>query len=248
MTKKMDGQVAVVTGGSRGLGEQMVRAFAAEGADVVIASRKLEPCAALAESVREEYGVEALALDVNVSKWDQCDKFVETVYARFDKVDVLVNNAGMSPLYDDLTSVTEALFDKVVDVNLKGPFRLAVLFGDRMRRDGGGKIVNIGSIEAMSPQPDALPYAMAKSGVHALTEGLARALAPQVRVNTLQPGPFLTDISRAWSAEFKAGLDRRASLGRCAEPAEIVGAALYLATDDSSYTTGSLLRVDGGWS
>nr|WP_072946528.1 SDR family oxidoreductase [Rhodococcus koreensis] len=244
----MDGHVAVVTGGSRGLGEMMVRAFAAEGANVVIASRKLEPCAVLAESVREEYGVETLAIDVNVSKWDQCDKLVEAVYARFDKVDVLVNNAGMSPLYDDLTSVTEELFDKVVDVNLKGPFRLAVLFGERMRRDGGGKIVNVGSIEAMSPQPEALPYAMAKSGVHALTEGLARALAPQVRVNTLQPGPFLTDISRAWSPEFKAGLDRRTSLGRCADPAEIVGAAIYLATDDSSYTTGSLLRADGGWS
>lgn len=150
MTKKMDGHVAVVTGGSRGLGEMMVRAFAAEGANVVIASRKLEPCAVLAESVREEYGVETLAIDVNVSKWDQCDKLVEAVYARFDKVDVLVNNAGMSPLYDDLTSVTEELFDKVVDVNLKGPFRLAVLFGERMRRDGGGKIVNVGSIEAMS--------------------------------------------------------------------------------------------------
>jgi NAD(P)-dependent dehydrogenase (short-subunit alcohol dehydrogenase family) len=242
------GQVVVVTGGSRGLGEQVVRAFAAEGASVVIASRKLEPCVALAESVHAEFGVATLPVDVNVGDWDQCDRLVETVYERFDKVDVLVNNAGMSPLYDDLPSVTEALFDKVMDVNLKGPFRLAVLFGDRMRRDGGGRIINVGSIEAMTPEPDALPYALAKSGVHTLTQGLARAFGPEVRVNTLQPGPFLTDISRAWSPEFTAGLDRRTTLGRCAEPEEIVGAALFLATAASSYTTGTLLRVDGGWS
>lgn len=246
--KSLDGQVAVVTGGSRGLGEQMVRAFAAEGASVVIASRKLEPCAALAESVIAEFGVEALPLAVNVSDWDQCDQLVESVFERFEKVDVLVNNAGMSPLYDGLPSVSESLFDKVVDVNLKGPFRLAVLFGDRMHRAGGGRIINVGSIEAMTPEPDALPYAMAKSGVHALTQGLARAFGPEVRVNTLQPGPFLTDISQAWTPEFKAGLDRRATLGRCAEPQEIVGAALFLATAASSYTTGTLLRADGGWS
>lgn len=245
--KSLEGQVAVVTGGSRGLGEQMVRAFAAEGAHVVIASRKLEPCEALAESVRAEFGVEAVPVDVNVSDWDQCDLLVERVYERFDKVDVLVNNAGMSPLYDGLGSISESLFDKVMNVNMKGPFRLAVLFGERMREDGGGRIINVGSIEAMTPEPDALPYAMAKAGVHTLTQGLAKALAPMVRVNTLQPGPFLTDISRAWSPEFKAGLEERIGLGRCAEPAEIVGAALFLATAASSFTTGTLLRADGGW-
>ncbi len=128
----LTGRVAVVTGGSRGLGREMVRAFAAAGADVVIASRKLETCEALAGEVRADTGRRALPVACHVGRWDDVDALVDTVYGEFGRVDVLVNNAGMAPLYSSLGAVSEELFDKVVGVNLKGPFRLSALVGERM--------------------------------------------------------------------------------------------------------------------
>ncbi|MBO0706360.1 MAG: SDR family oxidoreductase, partial [Candidatus Dormibacteraeota bacterium] len=162
------------------------------------------------------------------------------------RVDVLVNNAGLSPLYPSLEEVTEALFDKVIGVNLRGPFRLASLIGTRMARGAGGSIINISSMEAIRPAPEALPYAAAKAGLNALTEGMARAFAPSVRVNAIQCGPFLTDISTHWTQDAVQGLVDRAALGRCGEPEEVVGAALFFATAASSYCTGAVLRLDGG--
>lgn len=242
----MSGKVAVVTGGSRGLGRAMVEAFAREGADLVIASRKRDSCEELAETVRERHGVRALAVACNVSDWAQCDALVDAAYQEFDRVDVLVNNAGMSPLYPSLDQISEALYDKVLGVNLKGPFRLATLVGTRMVADGGGSIINIGSLEAVRPLPGSLPYALAKGGLQVLTEGLARAFAPTVRVNTIQCGPFRTDIARAWTPEFVEEITAGTLLGRCGEPEEVVGAAIYLATDASAYCTGTAIRVDGG--
>jgi len=241
------GRVAVVTGGSRGMGREVVRALAARGADVVIASRKLGACEALAEEVRREHGVRALAVACNVSSWSDCDRLVEEAYAAFDRVDVLVNNAGLSPLYPSLAEVSEELFDKVIGVNLRGPFRLAAAIGTRMAAGDGGSIVNISSIEADRPGPHALPYAAAKAGLNALTEGFAAGFAPKVRVNTVQPGAFLTDISQAWTEETTERIARGVALGRCGEPEEIVEAVLYFAGPGSSYTTGATLRVDGGW-
>lgn len=244
---KLSGKIALVTGGSRGMGKEMVRAFAAEGADVVIASRKKENCAALADQVEKEFGVRALPVGFNVSHWDDCDQLVETVYSEFDHVDILVNNAGLSPLYPSLGEVTEALFDKVIGVNLKGPFRLTALIGERMVKDGGGSILNISSMEAWRPQPKALPYAAAKRGLDAFTEGFSRAFGPTVRVNGIQCGAFLTDISTAWSAESLQSLTENASLSRAGNPDEIVGAAMYFCTDASSFATGTTLRLDGGY-
>lgn len=240
-------KAAVVTGGSRGLGKQMVLAFAEAGADVVIASRKLDGCAALAAEVTERFGRRALPVACNVSDWSQCDALVETVYAEFGRVDVLVNNAGLSPLYPSLDQVTEALFDKVIGVNLKGPFRLSALIGSRMAADGGGSIINISSIEATRPEPFAVPYSAAKAGLNALTGGLAQTFAPNVRVNTIQCGPFATDIATAWPDELRAELTKHNALRRVGEPGEIVGAALFFATDASAFCTGATLAVDGGW-
>ncbi|MEU2178516.1 SDR family oxidoreductase [Nocardia sp. NPDC019219] len=240
-------KVAVVTGGSRGLGKQMVLAFAGAGADVVIASRKLDGCAALAEEVTERFGRRALPVACNVSDWSQCDALVETVYDAFGRVDVLVNNAGLSPLYPSLDQVTEALFDKVIGVNLKGPFRLSALIGSRMAADGGGSIINVSSIEASRPEPFAVPYSAAKAGLNALTGGLAQTFAPNVRVNTIQCGPFDTDIATAWPDELRAALTEHNALRRVGKPAEIVGAALFFATDASAFCTGATLAVDGGW-
>jgi NAD(P)-dependent dehydrogenase (short-subunit alcohol dehydrogenase family) len=185
---------------------------------------------------------------VHVGRWDELDGLVEAVYERFGKLDVLVNNAGMSPTYGSLTEVTEKLFDTVVDLNLKGPFRLSALAGERMVPAGGGVIINVSTHGSLRPHPSYLPYAAAKAGLNALTEGLAKAYGPTVRVNTLMPGPFLTDISKAWAlGSGEANLFADYALQRAAEPAEIVGAALFLMSDASSYTTGSILHVDGGF-
>jgi NAD(P)-dependent dehydrogenase (short-subunit alcohol dehydrogenase family) len=171
---------------------------------------------------------------------------VEQVYDAFGRIDVLVNNAGMSPLYESEANVSEDLFDKVVGVNLKGPFRLMATVGPRMARGEGGSIINISSAGAVHPRPGILPYAAAKAGLNALTAGFAHALGPKVRVNAILAGTFLTDVSKAWDAEAFAARAQTFALKRGGDPDEIVGAALYLASDMSSYTTGSVLTVDGG--
>jgi NAD(P)-dependent dehydrogenase (short-subunit alcohol dehydrogenase family) len=247
MEQALAGRVVLVTGGSRGLGREMVLAFAAAGADVVIASRKVDGCIALAEEVRRKHGRRALPVACNVGDWAQCDRLIETAYGEFGKVDVLVNNAGMSLLYPSLDQVTEQMFDKVMAVNLKGPFRLAAAIGARMAAAGGGSIINVSSIEAARPEPLAVPYAAAKAGLNALTAGLAQTYGPAVRVNTIQCGPFETDIAKAWPDALRAELVRHNALGRVGQPGDIVGAALYFATDASAFCTGSTLALDGGW-
>jgi len=239
-------RVVLVTGGSRGLGREMAFAAAKCGADVVIASRKYDACVATAEEISAATGRAALPYQVHIGHWDELDGLVDAAYDRFGKVDVLINNAGLSPLYESLTSVTEKLFDVVVNLNLKGPFRLSALIGERMVADGGGSIINVSSTGSLRPGPHELPYAAAKAGLNALTEGLAKAYGPTVRVNTLMPGPFLTDISKAWDVPAVEKGAQAFALKRLGQPPEIIGAALFLASDASSYTSGSILRVDGG--
>lgn len=242
----LSGKVALITGGSRGLGREMALAFARRGARLAIASRKLEQCEATAEELRG-LGAECFATACHVADWAQCDALVEAVYGHYGRVDVLVNNAGMSPLYPSLSEVTEALFDKVIGVNLKGPFRLMADVGARMAEGDGGSIVNVSSIASVQPSPHAEPYGAAKAGLNALTASFAWAFGPTVRVNAILAGPFLTDISRAWDMEaFEERAKSTIPLGRGGTPEEIVGAALYFASSASSYTTGALLRVDGG--
>lgn len=243
----MTDKVVVVTGGSRGLGRAMVEAFAARGADVVITSRKLPACEMLAQRVTETTGRRALGLACHVGHWDQCDELYDTVYAEFGRCDVLVNNAGMSPLYDSLGEVTEALFQKVIDVNLKGPFRLSAKFGEQMVKDGGGSIINVSSVAAVRPTPGEAAYGAAKAGINNMTTSFARAYGPTVRVNTIMPGPFLTDISKAWDLDvFADTAKKEIPLQRGGQPEEVVGAALYFASAASSYTTGAVLKIDGG--
>ncbi|MFE3188329.1 SDR family NAD(P)-dependent oxidoreductase [Nocardia sp. NPDC059240] len=247
MGNPLSGKVSVVTGGSRGLGREMVLALAEAGSDVVIASRKLDACEELASDVRAKTGRRALAVACNVGDWAQCETLVEAAYSEFGKVDVLLNNAGMSLLYPSLDQVSEAMFDKVIATNLKGPFRLSALIGTRMAAAGGGSIVNISSIEAAHPEPMAVPYAAAKAGLEALTVGLAHTYGPGVRVNTIRCGPFATDISKAWPEGLAAELARHTALGRIGAPADIVGAALFFASDASAFCTGSTLALDGGF-
>jgi NAD(P)-dependent dehydrogenase (short-subunit alcohol dehydrogenase family) len=239
-------RVVLVTGGSRGLGREMAFGAAQCGADVVIASRKYDACVATAEEIAAATGRATLPYAVHVGRWNELDGLVDAAYDRFGKVDVLINNAGMSPLYESLPSVTEKLFDAVVNLNLKGPFRLSALIAERMVAAGGGSIINVSSTGSLRPGPHELPYAAAKAGLNALTQGLALAYGPTVRVNTLMPGPFLTDVSKAWDIEATTAGAQRFALKRLGQPAEIVGAALFLASDASSYTSGSIIRVDGG--
>jgi NAD(P)-dependent dehydrogenase (short-subunit alcohol dehydrogenase family) len=240
------GKVALVTGGSRGLGKQMVLGFAHAGADVVIASRKLDSCEELAKEVEETTGRLALAKACHVGHWGQVEALADAAYERFGHVDVLVNNAGMSPTYPRPVDVTEELYDKVLAVNLKGPFRLTALIGQRMSEGDGGSIINVSSTAAIRPGAHVIPYAAAKAALNAMTEAFAHAYGPKVRVNCIMPGPFLTDISKAWNMEGFNQQAKRFDLRRGGEPNEIVGAALYFATDASSYTTGAILRIDGG--
>ena len=239
----LTGKVALVTGGSRGLGLEIVRGFAAAGADVVIASRKLDACEATAAQVRA-LGRRALPVAAHVGHWDDLERLTDVAYAEFGRVDILVNNAGMSPLAPSSAQTSEELFDKVIGVNFKGPFRLAALVGSRMAAAGSGSIINISSSGALMPQPKFGPYAGAKAALNALTTVFALEYGPSVRVNTISAGPFLTDVSKSWREEARQSA--RSAIGRPGHPEEIISAALYLASDASSYTTGALIRVDGG--
>jgi NAD(P)-dependent dehydrogenase (short-subunit alcohol dehydrogenase family) len=242
----LTGKVALVTGGSRGLGRAMAFGFARAGADVVVSSRKLDACERTAKEIEEETGRSALPYACHVAHWDELDGLVAAAYDRFGTVDVLVNNAGMSPLYDHVVNVTEDLYDKVLDVNLKGPFRLTALVGTRMAEGEGGSIINVSSVGAIRPGATIVPYSAAKAGLNAMTTAFAHAFGPKVRVNCIMPGGFMTDVTKAWDLEaFERGAQQFA-LKRGGEPEEIVGTALYLASDASSYTTGAVLRVDGG--
>lgn len=238
----LTGKRILVTGGSRGLGLQMVRAFAACGADVAIASRKIDACEAVAEEVRKA-GRKALAIAANASRWEDMERLADEVYAGFGGLDVLVNNAGMSPAVPS-HEVTEALFDKILGLNFKGPFRLASLVAKRMYDGDGGVIINTSSSGALVPLPTVVTYAGAKAALNAMSVSLAREYGPKVRVNSLSAGPFLTDIADAWDPAARENANN--SLGRPGRPEEIVSTALFLASDASSFVTGSIVRCDGG--
>ncbi len=243
----LTGKVALVTGGSRGLGYQMVKAFAERGADVIVASRKLETCEIVAEEVRA-LGRRAAAISAHVGRWDECDRLIEEAYAAFGHVDILVNNAGMSPRAPS-HEVTEKLFDSVVNLNFKGPFRLASQIGKRMydaAANGGktGCIINVTSSGSMMPLPQVVPYGSSKAALNAMSRSLAWEYAPHVRVNTLSPGAFRTDIVEAWPDKGQGPIP--IPRGHAADPQDIVTAALFLASPASVNVTGSIVRCDGG--
>ncbi|MBL8771385.1 MAG: SDR family oxidoreductase [Phenylobacterium sp.] len=238
----LSGKVALITGGSRGLGLQMARAFASHGADLIIASRKLDACEAAAEEVRA-MGRRAKAYAVHAGRWAEMDRLIEDAYADFGRIDILVNNAGMSPAVPS-HEVTEQLFDSVLSLNFKGPFRLASQVAKRMADGEGGVIINISSTGALVPLPRVVPYSGAKAALNAMTVSLAHEYGPKVRVNSISAGPFLTDISKAWTEEAREKSDN--ALGRPGRPEEIVTAALFLASPKSSFVTGAVVRVDGG--
>jgi len=242
----LSGRVVVVTGGSRGIGRAMVDGLAAAGADVVIASRKAGNCAQVAAAVEAATGRRALPVECHVGRWEDCDRLVQVVYDAFGRCDVLVNNAGMSPLYPDLLSVTEDYYEKVHSVNARGPFRLAALFGTRMYEADGGSIINVTTAGTLRPTAGELPYVMAKAGLNALTLALAGTWNPKVRANLLIPGAFDTDITTAWDPGVKSWAAETNPMRRIGQPEDMVGACIFLASDASSYINGAQILVDGG--
>ena len=241
----LTGKVALVTGGSRGLGREMVLAFARAGADVVIASRKLDNCKALAEEVEASYRRGGRCRSRAMSGTGRSATNWPTAPTGTSARSTSWSTTRACHRWRRRrTETSEELFDKVIGVNFKGPFRLCALIGQRMYDADGGSIINVSSSGALFPSPRFGPYAGAKAALNALTTVFAREYAPRVRVNTLSAGPFLTDISKHWPADSERNWHNAA--GRAGEPEEVVTTALYLASAASSYTTGSLIRVDGG--
>ena len=244
----VSGKVVMITGGSRGLGRAMSLAFAGRGARVVIASRKIEACEALAGEIRNAGG-DAMALACHVGEWDALEGVVDAVVSHYGRIDVLINNAGMSPVAPSLLETSEVLFDKIVAINLKGPLRLTALAAARMADSGGGAVINISSLASLRPSPVTTVYSAAKAGLNALTAASAQEFAPAgVRVNCIVCGTFETDAAAAMigNPDILPHIVEPVALKRIGEPAEVVGAALYFASDASSYTTGACLTVDGG--
>ncbi len=245
-TLDASGKVVVVTGASKGLGRAMALGFAEAGADVVAASRRLDACEAVATAIRAR-GRRASAFSCHVGNWEQCAALVDATVAEFGRIDVLVNNAGIAPVPPSLLGVTEDLFDKTIAVNLKGPLRLSALAAEHM--PAGGSIVNVSSKASLHPTAFTVVYAAAKAGLNALTKAAANEFGPRgIRVNAIVCGTFHTDSLHASvpTAELQAQMAGNISLGRIAEADEIVGTALYLASDASSYLTGALITLDGG--
>jgi NAD(P)-dependent dehydrogenase (short-subunit alcohol dehydrogenase family) len=231
----LSGRRAVVTGGARGIGEAISWGLARAGADVVIASRNLARGDEVAEQITLATGRNVVARHLHVGHWDEIGPFAAAVWDKIGPVDILVNNAGMSPLYDDLRDVTEEYWEKVVGVNLKGPFKMTVEFGSRMFEGAGGSIMNLSSLASLGPTPNTIPYGAAKAGLNNMARGFVRAWGRKVRVNTIVPGAFRTDVTRFW-ASLPEGIG---------EPDEMIGTVVYLASDAASYTTGAQIRVSG---
>lgn len=242
----LEGKVALVTGATRGLGYAIALGLAEAGATVVVSSRKEDACRDAAEAITKATGVAAVPLALHVGDWEAIEPAVDNVYAGLGRLDVLVNNAGIAPSSPTLEAVSESLFDKIIEVNLKGPFRLMAVVGARMAASGGGSIVNISSIGAVRPSPPEAMYAASKNGLNALTMAFAQEYAPRVRVNCVMPGAFATDMAEGWDEDFIGKVVDRLPAGRLGRPDELVGMVVHLAGDSAGYTTGAIIPVDGG--
>ena len=242
----MNGKVVVVTGSSRGLGKAMALGFADAGADVVVSSRKLDACQPVVEEIRAK-GRRSIAVACHVGEWDDCARLVEAAVAEFGRIDVLVNNAGIAPVAASVGDITEALFDKTIDVNLKGPVRLTGLAAPHMPE--GSAIINISSKASTHNSPLTYVYGAAKAGLNSFTQAAAKELGPKgIRVNCIVCGTFMTDSLSVSipTPEARAAVAAGIGVRRVAEPEEIVGTAIWMATDASSYLNGQSILLDGG--
>lgn len=252
MDFSLEGKVALVTGGSRGIGEATALGFARAGANVVVASRKLEDLEKVAEKIRG-LGRKALAVEAHIARMDQLQPLVDRVVKEFGRIDILVNNAGTNPSLSSTLEMTERLWDSVMNLNLKGLFFLSQAVAKVMKEQGGGNIINIASIDGIKPAltPEVgHVYCISKAGVVMATKVMAVDLAPyNIRVNGIAPGLIGTKLSLSGfdviERREKMILDRT-PMGRIGEPDELVGTMIYLASDASSFMTGETIVVSGG--
>ena len=246
----LTGKVAVVTGSTKGLGRAMVEGLSAAGAAVVVSSRKQELCDAVADELRATTGGEVLALACHVGEWDAIPAFVDAVVERFGHIDVLVNNAGISPASTDVNDMTLELWRKIMSVNLEGPLRMSQCVAPVMRDHGGGSIINIGSMGAYWAGPETVGYGASKAALLNLTRTMAQQWAAwNIRVNIVCPGPFASEMLAGAARQMPGFTEALASVTaqrRIGDLGEIVGPILYLASDASSYVTGDDISVSGG--
>ncbi|MGE5252935.1 MAG: SDR family NAD(P)-dependent oxidoreductase [Planctomycetaceae bacterium] len=247
----LQGKVAIITGGSRGIGRAIARAYSEAGADVVVSSRNKRPpeLEKVAEEIRTA-GKRALAVPAHVGKKEDVETLVRKTLQAFGRIDILVNNAGANPVLSALVDLEEESFDKVLEVNLKGAFLMSKAVAREMIKQGGGRIINMSSVSGLRARADGTgAYCISKAAMNMMTQVMARELAPhQILVNAIAPGSIKTDFSRVnWTdPERKAQRIREIELKRFGEPEEVVGIALFLASEASSFVTGEIIRVDGG--
>ena len=248
----LKGKVAIITGASRGIGRAISQAFAEAGADLVVSSRNKRPpeLEKVAEEVRS-LGKKALAIPAHVGKRADVENLVQKTLQDFGRIDILVNNAGANPILSSMVDLEEETFEKVLEVNLKGAFLMSKAVAKEMiKRGGGGRIINMSSISGLRARADKTgAYCISKAAMNMMTQVMARELAPHnILVNAIAPGSIKTDFSRVnWTdPERKAQRIREIELKRFGEPEEVVGIALFLASDASSFVTGEVIRVDGG--
>jgi NAD(P)-dependent dehydrogenase (short-subunit alcohol dehydrogenase family) len=236
----LTGKVAVVTGGSRGIGRGIAAGLAGAGATVVVASRKLEKCEEVTKAIEAETGRRAVPFAFHAGHWDEAELLCAFVYAELGRCDVLVNNAAIAPTYSDPAAITQELWDKTIAVNVRGPFRLSMLIASRMKAAGGGSIVNV-SGPSRQPKPDGIVYGISKGALDTLTLAIAATFGPTVRANTIYPGMIETEMVAAW--EGKEAFIATTGLERLGQPGDFVGTVVYLASDASSHVTCGSLTV-----
>jgi NAD(P)-dependent dehydrogenase (short-subunit alcohol dehydrogenase family) len=245
----LTGKIALVTGASRGIGEGIARLLAAQGAHVIVSSRKQDACEAVAASIREEGG-KAEAYACHIGEMAQIDKLFADLEAKHGRIDILINNAATNPHFGHITETDVGAFQKTVDVNIRGYFFMSSAAAKLMARNGGGSIVNVASVNGVTPGAQQGIYSITKAAVISMTKAFARECAPQkVRVNALLPGATDTKFASALfhNPVILEQALARIPMRRVAEPSEMAGAVLYLASDAASYTTGAALNVDGGY-
>lgn len=249
--KKFDltGKVAIVTGASKGIGEYMAVAFAQAGASVVVSSRKQEAVDEVAKAIQEQGG-QATGIAANTGSLEDLEQLVNKTIETYGGIDIIVNNAATNPVFGPIINTTEDAFDKIMNVNVKGPFEFAKMAFPHMKKRGGGSIINISSIGGLSPEPFLGIYSVSKSALISLTKVLAKEWGPMgVRANVICPGLIKTKFSQAlWSNEpIVDKMTKELPLPRIGQPEEMAGLALFLASEASSYCTGGVYTADGGY-
>jgi NAD(P)-dependent dehydrogenase (short-subunit alcohol dehydrogenase family) len=248
-TFQLDGQTAIVTGASRGIGKAIAKGFAKAGADLVLVSRNLPALKSVAKEI-EDIGRKVLPLSTDIGKHEDISKIVESTLKVFPRIDILLNNAGISPILKRAEEVGLREWEEIIRVNLTGTFFFCQTVGKVMIQQGGGKIINMVSVGAFVGFPRQVGYCATKGGILQLTRVLALDWARfNIRVNAIGPSYIETELTKGMreSKVISENLLKRTPMGRFGKPEEVVGAAIYLASDASSYVTGQTLCVDGGW-